>query len=126
VCWRLTRLHLSHSVVDLHNCVKKLSPSLFAIRCPNKLEEVFGYDTCNIHLKRLGGPPGIIFNCVLAMLRHHLDHLEQIKVDCAEVNRADLRCAVKFYEASETSIKELLIEAIGNFGKWGFADCSGS
>lgn len=97
--------HLSHLVVDLHKCVKNFIRHQTWPVLPTK--EVSGRDTCNIHLERLGGPPAVIFNRVLATLQPRLDHLEQIEVDRAEVNRAAryLRCAVKFYEASETLIK---------------------
>ena len=52
--------------------------------------ELLGGDKPSIHLGWAGGAPAVIFSPILAMLQHHLDHLEQVLV-C----RWDMECAAQ-------------------------------
>lgn len=119
--------HLSHFIVDLHKCVKHLSPNYSpseVVSSSDRLDEVFGCNNRNIHLGRLGGAPAILFNRILAALQQRLERLDQIPVSRAEVDRAAqyLRCAVKFYDNEkqrEAAIRELIDGVIGKTGEWG-------
>jgi hypothetical protein len=89
----------------------------------HKQAELVGGNKPSIHLGRPGGVPAAIFNPALAMLRHRLDHLEQVHVSRGDVECAAryLRCAVEFYDNEDLcqrAIKDLVDGAIGETGEW--------
>jgi len=95
------------------------------VHSSHKLVDLLGGEMPSIHLGRPGGVPVAIFNPALASLQWRLDNLEEVQVTHSEVERAAkyLRCAVAFYENEahrQNTIKELVDEAIGEKGEWGY------
>lgn len=108
--------------------LKKVYPSsspLDIVHSHKHVAETFGSKQDSIYLGRLGGAPATIFNPSLATLQRRLDHLEQVHVTRAEVDRAAkyFKRAVLFYEDEAerlNAIKDVLDGVIGEKGDWDF------
>jgi hypothetical protein len=106
---------------SLDRLTPRSSPSEI-VHSPDKVASLLG-DKSPIHLN---GPPAAIFNPALAGLQRNLENLEEVKVSRNDVDCAAkyLRCAVDFYKDEaqrQKAIMDLINEAIGQNGEWGYA-----
>ncbi len=118
--------YLSYScALALDQSLDRLTPGSSPseiVHSPDKVASLLG-DKSLIHLN---GPPATIFSPALAGLQRNLENLEEIKVSWNDVDCAAkyLRCAIDFYKDEaqrQKAIMDLINEAIGQNGEWGYA-----